>query len=112
LQLYELRKQWAADREVVMAEKLPGRVHVLRYEQFVEQPQAAAQGLSDALPEYNLDPEAMAAIVHQRTSACRPDFKVPDAPLTLDDDATRAWRESHRTEIAEEYRKLSLPYVP
>ena len=36
------------------------------------------QALSDALPEYDLDVEAMAAVVHDRKPTCRPDLAAED----------------------------------
>jgi hypothetical protein len=102
---YEVRMQWAADREAIMAE-LPGRVHTFRYEQFIERPLMAALAVSDALPEYNLDVFAMAAVVHDRKPECRPDLSSEDALALPDDDD---WSELNAAAIAEQRRKLGLP---
>ena len=75
LQQDELRRQWNADRLVVLAE-LPGRVHRLRFEDIITRPRDGALQLARALPEYDLDLDAMAAVVHHRTPACRPDLEV------------------------------------
>lgn len=83
LKQYEVRKQWAIDRETALNEKLPGRVHTFRYEDFVNDPAATAQALADALPEYNLDVAAMAAVVHGRKAECRPDLTAEDAATFL-----------------------------
>lgn len=105
---YEVRTQWVADREVIMAE-LPGRVHTFRYEQFIERPLMAALAVSDALPEYNLDVFAMAAVVHDRKPECRPDLSSEDALAFDGDGETASWRLDHDREIADQRRRLALP---
>ena len=74
MQQLRIRQDWTRDRELVMAGVLPGRVTVFRYEQFLDDPAAAAAEVARALPEYRLDVAAMAGVVHDRSPRCRPDL--------------------------------------
>lgn len=75
-QQLKIRQAWVEDRAVVMAEKLPGHVHTLRYEDVLTNPSSAAHDVAAALTDYELDTTAMAAVVHDRTPECRPDLSV------------------------------------
>lgn len=81
-QLKRLKVQWVIDRPKSLdLWRLHGVVTIHHFEEAIADPNVFARGLADVLPEYSLDVESMAAVVHDRGPECLPDLRFELGPM-------------------------------